>query len=160
VQIREALKLSPGNPSALADLCGAFGLNKQTSEAEVALANLPIAGADPNQVFDCRVSIAMGKGDLVTLRKLADEARSGFPKNGMSAGGIAAYLAIAHESDAASQWFERAYDENNDLFAAPFATYLPKDVFQSPRWIALTKRPKFQLWFKARERAQRELVGP
>jgi len=162
--VREALKLSPGNPHGTADLCEMLASTKQIAAAKAVRESMVISGAARSDLDDCAFLIALSTGDKVTAMRIADNARTHFPGNGLEEFDVAFYLAGAGDLDQSLIWFTRAADKGQDVFSLtlvghPFEKFFRPAFFQNPRWIALTKRGAYQAWAAARVRALREFSG-
>ena len=161
---KEALKLNPGNPLAMAFMCHLLADTKQIAAAKAALEGMKVSGAPQDTLDDCRFGLAQATGDIATQHRICDDNVAHYPENGQQEYDVGFCFALAGEFDRALDWFERAYDKSTpgpgeDVFNLPFARVLPPALFQEPRWIALTKRPGFQRWSEARARARRLFGG-
>jgi TolB-like protein len=155
----EALAIHPGDPVTSEYKCVALASLGQTAEAQLILNALAQPGTPQPLQVHCKFFILLHSGQEKTAVDFINAKIAADGPAAVGGSGDAGFM-LSHAPsafDEAVSWYEKIQNEIYGSFypgASP-----PTAFFQNKRWIALTKRPGFQKWETARERAQQQLLG-
>lgn len=155
-----ALMLMPGQPDVLVEQCAALAHGASVDRAQAIAARLTET-AGPEHANACLFEIALAGKRMGEAHKLAD-ALAGTPVAGTSGvrETIGQYYLLAGDTNAALDWFERAYERRElGLFAVRLDSATPRALFEMPRWKALWQRPLLKDWQAAHDRIASELAN-
>jgi len=154
---RAALALQPAHPYALHNLCVALARGGHAREAADIQAKLA-AAHDSEGSTDCGFEIALGAGDRAAARKIVDGWAAQNPETYTD---IGVNYAEVGDLDKAMDWLERGFNaRESDIFYIPYGNRsLPRALFATPRWKALTQLPEYKKWQAAHDRVAAELAG-
>ena len=154
-----SLKSFPGDARALGMLCNSYALGGHLVQAREILRDLSLPGMPDDQRGDCTDAIALRDGDLAAVRASTENLAAHYRENGVEELDVGIAFGQVYEFDRAMDWLERGFEKRQVFFDLDKAPTLPKGLFATPRWIALTQRPEFAAWRAARARASLAFFG-
>ena len=149
--------MQPAHPYALHNLCVALARGGHARDAADVQAKLA-AAHDSEGATDCGFEIALGTGDRASARKIVDGWAAQNPETYTD---IGINYAEVGDLDKAMEWLERGFNaRESDIFYIPYGNRsLPRALFETPRWKALTQLPEYKKWQAAHDRVAAELAG-
>jgi TolB-like protein len=156
VSARAALAIAPADTQALHALCLALAATDRPAEARAVEARLAAAPPDFfDMTLDCSFEIARHTGDLAAARKIAERNAAEHPDIYIEIGTEFAELG---DIDRAMDAFEKMFAlRQPEFFSVTYDKNLPRALYESARWKALTAQPEFKRWQAAHDRAVAEL---
>jgi TolB-like protein len=153
---RAALAIAPADTQALHALCLALAATNRPAEARAIEARLAAAPPDFfDMTLDCSFEIARHSGDLAAARKIAERNAAEHPDIHIEIGTEFAELG---DIDRAMDAFEKMFAlRQPEFFSVTYDRNLPRALYESARWKALTAQPEFRRWQAAHDRAAAEL---
>jgi TolB-like protein/tetratricopeptide (TPR) repeat protein/transcriptional regulator with XRE-family HTH domain len=153
--LKSSLEVQPGQPSAMAELCFAYADAGRIGEAKSVLAELSLPGMPVAERKYCTMGIALNTHDIAISHAFAEELAANYRQLGAQEDDVAKVFATVGEHGRAMDWFERAYDRHIFFFNIDGDVIIPKALFATSRWMAMTRRPAFQRWRAASTRARK-----
>jgi len=153
------LKVYPGDARALGLLCVAYTFGGHVEQAKGVLRDLSLPGMPDDERSDCAYVIALHDGHLAAARARIEDIAAHYRERHVAESDVGMAFGHVYEFDRAMDWLERGFDLRQSFFDLDKAPTMPKGLFATSRWIALTQRPEFVAWRAARARAAQAFFG-
>jgi TolB-like protein len=156
---KEALALHPDDPVTKEYQCVSFASLDRIPEANAVLEELSKPGIPVPLHTHCKFfTLLHSTGEQAAIAFVDDVLAHG-PADAGGPGDVGFMLSHTTAADQAMDWYERGFTPVHWVFGFYPGKTAPQAFLENPRWIALTKRPEYQRWLAARERAAQELSG-
>jgi TolB-like protein len=153
----EALALHPDDPVTKQYQCVSLASLNRIREAKAVLGALSKSGIPVPLQTHCKFFILLHSAGPKAAIAFVDNVLSRDPADAGGPGDVGFMLSHTAALDQAMDWYERALTPEHWVFEFYPGKTAPQTFLDNPRWIALTKRPEYQRWLAARERAKLEL---
>ncbi|MGH8234954.1 MAG: hypothetical protein ACREPU_12285 [Rhodanobacteraceae bacterium] len=157
---KEALALHPDDPVTKEYQCVSLASLNRIKNANAVLGALSKPGIPMNLRIHCKFFITLhSEGSKAAIAFVDSVVSSRKPGVGDSPGNLGFMLSHTGAIDDAMDWYDKAFKEHQWYFGFYPGKTAPQAFLDSPRWIALTRRPEYQRWLAARKHALVVLAG-
>lgn len=153
----EALALHPDDPVSKEYKCVSLASLNRIAEAKAVLDALSKPGVPMNLQTHCKFFITLHSAGSKAAVTFVDGVLARNPADAGDAADVGFMLSHTAGVDQAMDWYERGFTPQYWGFGFYPGKTVPQTFLDNPRWIALTRRPEYQRWLAARERAKSEL---
>jgi TolB-like protein len=153
----EALALHPEDPVTKEYKCVSLASLGRIAEATAVLGALSKPGVPMPLQTHCKFFILLHSAGSKPAVAFVDSVLANNPADAGDPTDAGFMLSHTDAVDQAMDWYEKGFTKQYWGFNFYPGKTAPQTFLDSPRWIALTKRPEYQRWIAVRRQAQSEL---